>query len=112
MQHNRMFTFLAGAAAAHVAAVLVGVGAPLASAAPRTIAVTGVITGFTPKTINVKVGEAVSICLTSKDTTHDLTISDLGFKVVAPVGPAVCKTLPAQMTAGSHKFICSIPGHA
>lgn len=114
MQHtkqSRMFTFVAAAATAAVAGALVVVGAPMASAAPRTIAVSAVITGFTPKTINVKAGEAVSICLTSKDTDHDLTISDLGFKVAAPTGPAVCKTLTAPAAAGSHKFICSIPGH-
>jgi uncharacterized cupredoxin-like copper-binding protein len=109
--HNRIFTFVAAGATVAIAAALIAVGAPAASAAPRTINVSGVITAFTPKTINVDAGEQVSICLTSKDTDHDLTISDLGFKVVAPKGGPVCKTLTAPAKAGSHKFICSIPGH-
>lgn len=110
-KHSRLFTFVAAAAAVAVAGVMVVVSAPLASAAPRVINVSGKITAFTPKTINVKAGEQVSICLTSTDTDHDLTISDLGFKVTAPTGPAVCKTLTAPAAAGTHKFICSISGH-
>jgi uncharacterized cupredoxin-like copper-binding protein len=114
MQHkkNRIFTHVAAAATVAIAAALIAVGAPVASAAARTINVTGVITGFSMPTINVKAGEQVSICLKSSDTDHDLTISDLGFKVTAPKGPAVCKTLTAPATAGTHKFICSLPGHA
>ena len=109
---SRFVTFVAASATAAAAAgALMVVVAPSASAAPRVIQVSGVITGFTPKTINVKAGEAVSICLTSKDTDHDLTIADVGFKVTAPTGPAVCKTLTAPAKAGTHKFICSIAGH-
>lgn len=109
---SRFVTFVAATATAAAAAgALMVVVAPSASAAPRVIQVSGVITGFTPKTINVKAGEAVSICLTSKDTDHDLTIADVGFKVTAPTGPAVCKTLTAPAKAGTHKFICSIAGH-
>jgi uncharacterized cupredoxin-like copper-binding protein len=115
MQHkqpNRIFTYVASAATVAVAAVLIAVGAPAASAAPRVINVDGIITAFTPKTINVAAGEQVSICLTSTDTDHDLTIPTLNnFQVVAPTGPAVCKTLTAPAKAGAHKFICSIPGH-
>ena len=111
-RQSRVVTFVAATATAAAAAgALIVVGAPSASAAPRVINVTGVISGFTPKTINVKAGEAVSICLTSKDTDHDLTIADIGFKVTEPTGPAVCKTLTAPAAAGSHKFICSIAGH-
>jgi uncharacterized cupredoxin-like copper-binding protein len=108
-QHNRIFAFAATVA---IAAALVVVGAPAASAAPRVINVDGIITAFTPKTINVASGEEVSICLTSKDIDHDLTIATLNnFQVVAKTGPAVCKTLTAPTQAGTHKFICSIPGH-
>jgi len=111
-QHKRIFTYVASVATVAIAAALIAVGAPAASAAPRVINVTGIITGFTPKTINVTAGEQVSICLTSSDTNHDLTISTVNnFQVVAPTGPAVCKTLTAPAKAGTHKFICSIPGH-
>ena len=111
-QHNRIFTYVALAATTGVAAALVALGAPAASAAPRVINVNGIITAFTPKTINVAAGEEVSICLTSPDTDHDLTIPSINnFQVIAPTGPAVCKTLTAPDKAGTHKFICSIPGH-
>jgi uncharacterized cupredoxin-like copper-binding protein len=111
-QHNRIFAYVAAAATVAIAAAMIAVGAPAASAATRTINVTGVITGFSMSTINVKAGESVSICLKSKDTDHDLTISDLGFKVASKSGATACKTLTAPAKAGSHKFICSLPGHA
>jgi uncharacterized cupredoxin-like copper-binding protein len=118
MQHkhrHRIFCFVASAAAVAVAAALVAlgaVGAQAASAAPRVINVDGIITGFTPKTINVAAGEQVSICLKSPDTDHDLTIPTVNnFQVIAPTGAAVCKTLTAPAQAGTHRFICSIPGH-
>jgi uncharacterized cupredoxin-like copper-binding protein len=111
MQHSRILTCVASAATVAIAAALLALGAMSASAAPRVINVNGIITGFTPKTINVASGEEVSICLTSPDTDHDLTIATLKFQVVAPTGPAVCKTLTAPAKAGKHKFICSIPGH-
>ncbi|MDQ5840657.1 MAG: cupredoxin domain-containing protein, partial [Chloroflexota bacterium] len=85
---------------------------PAASAATRTINVTGVITGFSQPTINVTAGETVSICLTSTDIEHDLTIASANFKVVAAKGAKVCKTLVVPMATGSKPFICSIPGHA
>ena len=111
MQHSRIFTHVASAATVAIATALLALGAMSASAAPRVINVEGVITGFTPKAINVAAGEEVSICLTSPDTDHDLTIATLNFQVVAPTGPAVCKTLTAPSKAGKHKFICSILGH-
>jgi uncharacterized cupredoxin-like copper-binding protein len=112
-KNNRFFTHIAATATVAIAAALIAVGAPAASAATRTINVGGVITAFTPKTINVTAGETVSICLASKDIDHDLTISSLGFKVASKAGgPAVCKTLTAPKAAGSSAFICSLPGHA
>ena len=112
MQHNRLLTYVASAATVAIAAALIALGAPAASAAPRVIDVNGIITGFTPKTINVGVGEQVSICLTSPDTEHDVTIATLdNFQVVAPTGPKVCKTLTAPAKPGTHRFICSIVGH-
>ena len=110
--HVRIFSYVAWAATVVIAAALVALGAPAASAAPRVINVDGIITGFTPKTINVSAGEEVSICLTSPDTDHDLTIPSIdNFQVIAPTGPPVCKTMTAPAKAGTHKFICSIPGH-
>jgi uncharacterized cupredoxin-like copper-binding protein len=111
MRHHRMFPYLAAAGVAAVAVVLIGVGAPVASAQGRTIAVTGKITGFTPSTITVKAGEKVDIALTSPDIDHDLTIKDLGFKVVADKGATVKGALTAPSSPGKHKFICSVPGH-
>jgi uncharacterized cupredoxin-like copper-binding protein len=108
---NRIFTYVAATATVAIAAALIAIGAPSASAATRTINVTGVITAFTPGTINVKAGETVSICLKSTDTDHDLTIADLSFKVAAAKGASVCKTLTVPTAAGSHKVICSLPGH-
>lgn len=113
-QHKPIFTYVAATATVAIAAALIAVGAPSASAAPRTITVASSITApfFAPKTINVKAGEQVSICLTTKDVAHDVTISDLGFKVTASApGAAVCKTLTAPAAAGSHRFVCSISGH-
>jgi uncharacterized cupredoxin-like copper-binding protein len=111
-QHHRIFTYVAAVATVAIAAALIAVGAPAVSAAPRVINVNGIITAFTPKTINVAAGEEVSICLTSTDTDHDLTIATVNnFKVIAPVGPAVCKTLTVPTATGTHKFICSIIGH-
>jgi plastocyanin len=118
MQHkqgNRIFTYVAGLATVAIAAALIAVGAPAASAAPRTINVASSITApfFAPKSIPVKAGEQVSICLTTKDVTHDLTIASLNFKVTASApGAATCKTLTAPATAGSVAFICSVSGHA
>jgi len=108
---NRMSTYVASAATVAVAAAMIAVGAPAASAAPRTIAVEGKIMGFSMKTIDVKAGEEVSICLTSPDMPHDLTVSDLNFKV-ASSGPSTCKTLTAPAAAGTHKYVCSVTGHA
>ena len=111
-QHHRICTYVASAATVAIAAALIAVGAPAASAAPRVINVDGIITGFTPKTINVSAGEEVSICLKSPDIDHDLTIPDLSFKVAAPAGTTpVCKTLTAPAKAGTHRFICGIIGH-
>ena len=111
-QNNRFFTSVAAAATVGIAAAMIAIGAPAASAATRTINVGGVITAFTPKTINVTAGETVSICLKSNDTDHDLTISSLNFQVASKAGgPAVCKTLTVPTKTGSNKFICSISGH-
>jgi uncharacterized cupredoxin-like copper-binding protein len=114
MQHkqNRIFTYVAGVATVAVAAAMIAVGAPAASAATRTINVSGVITGFSQSTINVTAGETVSICLTSTDIDHDLTIASLNFKVVSAKGVKACKTLVVPAAAGSKPFICSLPGHA
>jgi uncharacterized cupredoxin-like copper-binding protein len=110
---NRIFAYVAAAATVVIAAAMIAVGAPAASAATRTINVGGKINGFSMSTINVKAGESVSICLKSSDTDHDLTISSLGFKVTDKVGgAATCKTLTAPAKAGTSKFICSLPGHA
>lgn len=114
MQHkqNRIFTYVAGVATVAIAAAMIAVGAPAASAATRTINVSGVITGFSTPTINVTAGETVSICLTSTDIEHDLTIAAVNFKVVSPKGVKACKTLVVPAAAGSKPFICSLPGHA
>lgn len=106
-RHNRMFKSVATAATVAIAAAMIAVGAPAASAAPRVINVKGVITGFTPKTISVKAGEQVSICLSKDVMPHDITIADPAFKVAS----GACATLTAPAAAGTHKFICSIDGH-
>lgn len=111
-QHNRIFTYVAGVATVAIAAAMIAVGAPSASAATRVINVSGVITGFSQKTISVKAGETVSICLTSTDIDHDLTIASLNFKVAAAKGAKVCKTLVVPTATGSKPFVCSLPGHA
>jgi uncharacterized cupredoxin-like copper-binding protein len=114
MQHkqNRIFTYVAGVATVAITAAMIAVGAPAASAATRTINVSGVITGFSQSTINVTAGETVSICLTSTDIDHDLTIAALNFKVVSAKGVKSCKTLVVPAAAGSKDYICSLPGHA
>jgi uncharacterized cupredoxin-like copper-binding protein len=111
-QQNRIFKYVAGVATVAIAAALIAVGAPAASAATRVINVSGVITGFSQPTINVTAGETVSICLTSTDTDHDLVIASLNFKVVAAKGAKACSTLVVPAKTGSNAFICSLPGHA
>jgi plastocyanin len=107
-----MFSYVATAATVVIAAAMIAVGAPSASAAPRVINVSASFSGgFSPKTIDVKAGEQVSICLKVTDMPHDITIADPAFKVFAPkVGTPTCKTLTAP-ASGSHAFKCSISGH-
>lgn len=110
--HNRMFTYVASVATVAVAAAMIAVGAPAASAAPRVVKVEGKITGFSMKTIEAKPSEELSICLTSPDMPHDLTVGDAGnFKVIAPTAAEVCKTMTAPAKAGTYKYVCSVQGH-
>jgi uncharacterized cupredoxin-like copper-binding protein len=107
--HNRMFTCVAAAATVAVAAAMIAVGAPSASAAPRTINVNSTITApyFAPKTINVAAGEAVSICVKTPDVPHDITVASPAFVVKS----GACGNFTAPAKAGTYKFVCSISGH-
>jgi uncharacterized cupredoxin-like copper-binding protein len=111
--HNRFLTYVAAAGTVVIAAAMIAVGAPAASAA-KSITVTGVITGFTPKTINVTAGEQVTITFKNGDAAipHDLSIPAAGgFKVSAAGGKTATKSFTAPAKSGSYKFFCSIPGH-
>ena len=65
---------------------------------------------FKPKTITVKVGDAPTLVLVSKDLPHDFTVSELGIQVHTDGGHTVRKTV-AFDKPGTYTFFCSISGH-
>ena len=90
---------------------------PPAPGQPAAITVSGgLVSGFTPKTINVTAGVATTITYKNTDasTPHDFTVATLdNFQIVAAGGASASKVLtPTAAQVGPHKFICSIPGHA
>jgi heme/copper-type cytochrome/quinol oxidase subunit 2 len=80
-------------------------------AGAREITVTASAFKFEPADIHVRAGEDVTIVLTATDTTHDFTIDELGFQVVATPGQVGRGSFHAPSTAGRHTAYCSVAGH-
>jgi len=66
---------------------------------------------FDPAALTAKAGQAVTIVLKNEDTIeHDFSVSDAGFKLVAPASGSAEKVLTLAK-AGTYNFHCSVPGH-
>lgn len=73
---------------------------------------------FTPNQLNAKVGLPLKVRLTNRGTErHDLNFPSLHMPglegVESIVEPGATRTITLQFDrAGTHTFICSLPGHA
>lgn len=73
---------------------------------------------FTPNQLNAKVGLPLRVRLTNRGTErHDLNFPSLHMPglegVESIVEPGATRTITLQFDqAGTHTFICSLPGHA
>jgi nitrite reductase (NO-forming) len=67
---------------------------------------------FAPATITVDEGVPINLVLVNTGSLlHDLTIPELGFRIVATPGqPGTGGLVPDRQ--GTYAFQCSIPGHA
>ncbi len=68
--------------------------------------------GFSPTTVTVNEDVPVNLTLVNTGSLiHDLTIQELGFRIIAAAGESATGGLvPAAL--GTYGFECSIPGHA
>ena len=69
--------------------------------------------GFIPNEFTVKVGQAITLSLTSGDKTHVFKFDDAGLQAVA-IGVAGNETRAITFnapTAGDYSFYCDVPGH-
>lgn len=90
--------------------------APIApSQVPSAIKLTVTASGFTPSTITVSAGKAVTLAITSGDTqTHVFMFDDPSLSAVAVgIGPGETRaiTFNAPSSAGTYGFHCDVPGH-
>jgi nitrite reductase (NO-forming) len=73
---------------------------------------------FTPNQLNAKVGLPLRVRLTNRGTErHDLNFPSLHMPglqgIESIVEPGATRTITLQFDqAGTHSFICSLPGHA
>jgi plastocyanin len=113
-QRNRTLKFVAAAATATMAAAMIAVGAPSATAAVAVTVSGKLVGGFTPTVVHVTAGVPTTITYKNTDSSdHDFTVTDLSFQVAAAGGASASKVLTATAAqVGSHKFICSISGHS
>lgn len=85
-----------------------------AAAAPRAIDVTADNWLFSPSTIVVKRGEAVTLRLSGKAGIHGFTVPELGISQRVAAGQTVSVQLPTDRS-GTFAIFCSIPcgsGHS
>lgn len=75
--------------------------------ASTTVTVSAHLGGFEPDVIHVKKGEAMSLELSSADTTHGFACPDLGIDTILVPGRPVAVPVSAS-TAGEHAFFCSV----
>jgi plastocyanin len=67
---------------------------------------------FRPVRVEIEAGEAVNLRLTNLgDLPHDLSIAELGFRLVANAGEAATGRLEVDQP-GEYRFLCTVPGHA
>jgi plastocyanin len=77
-----------------------------------TLNVQGAEFGYTPNTLTVKAGEAVTVNFKNTGTVeHTFVIKDLNFKLVAQPGQTTKGSFTAPATAGTHEIHCDIAGH-
>lgn len=93
-----------------------GGGANASSAPPvvgaGTISVEATEFRFDPDRVVVSTGEAVNLTLVNRGALlHDLTVPDLGLRLVAGPGETVTAGLAAQQP-GEYRLLCTVPGHA
>jgi len=82
-----------------------------APALPTSVTVTASEFKFTPTSIQVPLGQKVSITLDNKGVVeHDVTIQAAGFTLLAKAGQVATGEFTFDK-AGVFEFICSIPGH-
>lgn len=65
---------------------------------------------FGRERIDLGVGQAVNVALTSVDTLHDLTVDEIDFHVTADAGETVVGGLVLDRP-GTYVGYCSVPGH-
>lgn len=66
--------------------------------------------GYSPSAINVNEGDTVRITITSQDTAHTFTISELGVNEQLPAGQTRTIEFVASKK-GTFAFYCAVPGH-
>ncbi len=85
------------------------VAQPGAAVTQQTITATEF--AFSPKSIQVPLGQKITLTLENKGSIeHDLSIDALGVKLVAKPGQSVSGSFTADK-AGTYDIICSVPGH-
>lgn len=62
---------------------------------------------FDPATITVKLGDTVTVNITSTDVTHGFAVPELGVNLIAPVGETISQTFTADKV-GSFLIRCSV----
>ena len=68
--------------------------------------------GFRPDRVEIPAGESVNLRLTNNgNLPHDLSVPDLGFRLVAYPGETAAGGLEVDQP-GEYRFLCTVPGHA
>lgn len=81
---------------------------------PITFQVSGTEFAFTPSHLSVTAGQQVTVVFSNNGAlAHTFTIPDLGVNT-GSVGSGQQKTVTftAPAIAGSHEFLCIVPGHS
>jgi len=78
----------------------------------QELVVTATDFGFSPTEVIVPLGEPVNLTLVNQGAVfHDLTVAELGVRVVAAPGQSTTVGVLADR-AGTFDMVCSYPGHA
>ncbi|MEK7847759.1 MAG: cupredoxin domain-containing protein, partial [Chloroflexota bacterium] len=81
---------------------------PTPPAAPtyREIEVTLSLPTFTPSTITVKAGENVRFVVTSTDTFHTFTVTELGIDIAVSARQTVSREVTIPNRPGTYRLFC------